>query len=69
MYSIDIVSPCQLENGSVQLDMLFDHDVNIERLSLFAEKSILCQMMPVREMDLVHCLRKSRVIHVEIELD
>ncbi len=36
---------------------------------MFAEESILCQLMPVREMDLVHCLRKSGGIHVETELD
>ncbi len=33
---------------------------------MFAEKSILCQLMPVREMDLVHYLRKSKGIHVEL---
>ena len=27
--------------------------MNVEWLSVFAEKSILCQLMPVREMDLV----------------
>ncbi len=49
--------------------MLLNRDVIAEWLSMFAEKSILCQLMPVREMDLVHYLRKSKGIHVEVELD
>ena len=32
---------------------------------MFVESSNLCQSMPVREMDLVHYLRKSGGIHVD----
>ena len=65
----DSVHYVNQKTGLCNLICFFYHDVTVEWLSVFAEKSILCQLMPVREMDLVHYLRKSGGIHVEIELD
>ena len=47
--------------GLCNLICFLYHDVIVEWLSMFAEKSILCQLMPVREVRLVHYLRKSRL--------